>query len=187
MYRFFLLAIALVMTGCTSYYPTVANLNLQIVSQPPVYGDAKISIEGKDLRQAKEIIVYQLKDQMPIAVDNMSPPEILLAERLAGGLKEQGVQLVSRSETRLFLEINELLVTVTRPKFLYSTEARSRVTLTIVKDASSLAKKYERQATKESPGRPELPQLEQMLNEQLSDIVSQMLQDEDIRQAISTR
>ena len=45
---------------------------------------------------------------------------------------------------------------------------------------------YDRQATRDTPGRPDVHELENMLDEQLSDIVAQILKDEDIRQALAT-
>jgi len=184
MIRIILLACALFLGGCAPQYPAVANLNLQIMPQPPIYTDLSAFIQGRDARNNEEVILYHLKDQPPVKVDNMSPPHILVTERLAGGLREQGLMFENSAETRIFLEINELLVTVTKPKFLYSAEARTMITLKVVKDSTSLAKKYDRQATQEYPQRPAISKLENLLNDQLSEIISQILEDEDIRKAI---
>lgn len=187
MFRFILLAVALLLGGCAPQYPVVANLNLQIMPQPPIFTDTSAFIQGQDARKNDEIIIYLMKDQMPIAVDNMSPPHILVTERLAGGLREQGLMFENSAPTRVYLEITELLVTVTKPKFLFSADARSRITLKVVNETSSLAKTYQRQATHESPKRPDTAKLENMLNEQLSEILSQILGDEDIRKAIMAK
>lgn len=171
-------------SGCAVKQPVMANLNLAITAQPPVYGKASAFIQGHDGRAEEAVIVYLLDDQPPTMVANMSPPHILATERLAGGFREQGLTFASESNVRILLDITELLVTVTKPKFLYTAEAKTRVTLKVVKGGTSLAKKYDREATKEFAQRPEISKAETMLNEQLSDIINQMLKDEDIRNAI---
>lgn len=178
------MALVCLSSGCAVKQPVMANLNLAITSQPPVYGNASAYIQGHDARAEEAVIVYLLKDQPPTMVPNMSPPHILATERLAGGFREQGLTYASESNVRILLDISELLVTVTKPKFLYNAEAKTRVTLKVVKGGTSLAKKYEREATKEFAQRPDISKAETMLNEQLSDIINQMLNDEDIRNAI---
>lgn len=170
-------------SGCAKH-PVMANLNLAITAQPPVYSDASAYIQGHDARAEEAVIVYLLKDQPPTMVPNMSPPHILATERLAGGFRDQGLMFAGESNVRILLDITELLVTVTKPKFLYTAEAKTRVTLKVVKGGTSLAKKYDREATKEFAQRPDISKTETMLNEQLSDIINQMLKDGDIRDAI---
>ena len=187
MYKSILLGLTLLICGCAPQYPTEANLNLQIKAQPPVYSDTSVFIQGHDARGSEEVIVYLAKDQPPIKVDNMSPPHLLITERLASALRDQGVTFENNADTRIFLEINELLVSVSRPKFLYTAEAKTNITLKVVKESTSLAKKYDRVATNESAKRPGVHQLENMLNDQLSEIIAQILQDQDIRKAISSR
>lgn len=187
MNRLVLLACLLLLSGCTAKYPAIANLNLRVTAQPPIYTDADAFIQGHDARKYKEVIIYQLKDQEPIGVPNISPPHILATERLAGGLRDQGLTFESISNVQIHLDIDELLVTVTKPKFLYTAEAKSRVTLKVIKSGTSLAKKYEREATQESAQRPDIRKLENMLNEQLSEIINQILQDQDVRSAILSK
>jgi uncharacterized lipoprotein len=173
--------------GCATKHRVMANLNLAITAQPPVYGDVSAFIQGHDARKEDAVIVYLLKDQPPSMVPNMSPPHILATERLAGGFREQGLVFASESEVRILLDITELLVTVTKPKFLYNAEAKTRVTLKVVKGGTSLAKKYDREATQEFAQRPDISKAENMLNTQLSEIINQILKDEDIRNAFIAR
>jgi len=187
MFRSILLGAALLLCGCSPQYPTQANLNLQIMAQPPVYSNTSAFIQGHDARENEEVIIYLSNDQPPIKVDNMSPPHLLVTERLASALREQGLTFENNADSRIFLEINELQVVVSRPKFLYTAEAKTNITLKVVKESTSLAKKYDRIATKESAKKPGVDQLENMLNDQLSEIIAQILQDQDIRQAIRTR
>jgi len=187
MYRSILLGAALLLGGCAPQYPMQANLNPPIMAQPPIYSNTSAFLQGHDGRTHEEVITYLAKDQPPIKVDNMSPPHLLVTERLAAALREQGLAFENSADTRLFLEINELQVVVSRPKFLYTAEAKTNITLKVVKNSSSIAKKYDRMATKESPKRPGVDQLENMLNEQLSEIIAQILQDQEVRKALGSR
>jgi len=172
--------------GCAQKYPLYTNLDLTLSHQPPIFTDVSASIEGYDKRYGEEVIVYQTGSQEPIKMDNMTPVHILVTERLADALREQGLQFDNDAEKRIIVEVRELLATVTRPKFLYTAEVKTGITLRVVKIDTSLVKKYDRQATRDTPGRPDVHELENMLDEQLSDIVAQILKDEDIRQALAT-
>lgn len=187
MYRLILLAVTVLLFGCAPKYPFQANLDPQIQAQPPIFSDTTAFLQGKDGREHEEVIIYLSKDQPPIRVDNVNPVHNLVTDRLASALRGQGLIFDSSADTRLFLEINELQVTVSKPKFLYTAAAKTNITLKVVKESTSLAKKYDRQASKESAQRPGVEQLENMLDEQLSEIIAQILQDEDIRKALNSR
>ena len=181
----FALLIAVMVAGCAPQYPLYGNLHLAGKPQPLVYSDASAFLRGQDGRQQKEIFAYLQAGQPPVRIENMQPPHIVLTERLAEDLQAQGLAFSETAVTRIFLEINELLVTVSRPKLLHLAEARSRITIRVVTETTTLTKNYQREATRETPQRPKVEQLESMLNEQLDEILSQVVNDEDIRRAIT--
>lgn len=188
MNKFVLFIFALLLTGCGAKYPAIANLDLQISAQPTtIYTGSSAFIQGHDARENTEVVVYKFNDKPAVRVPNLSSPHILVTEHLADGLHEQGLIFENGSDTRILLDINELLVTVTRPKLLYTSEARSQITLKVIKGANTVTKKYSRETMHESGRRPDIKSLERMLNEQLSDIVNQILQDENIRAAITSK
>lgn len=180
--------IVLLLVGCGPKYPEYANLNLQVTPQSgQVYGnEASVSITSRDKRDNPEVIVYQLTEGASVRITNLNPPHILVSERMAIGLREQGIMVQSSSPTTLLLEIEELQATVTKPAYLYVTEAQSSIALTVKNQETGMTKNFSRQSTRKSVTRPEIAKLEELLNEQLSAIVNQTLRDPDIQKLLRT-
>jgi uncharacterized lipoprotein len=185
--KLFILAFSLLLTGCGAKYPLTTNLNLQVSSQTAgIYSNAtSAALKGRDARKDGAVVVYQLEGKPEIRLPNQTAPHILVTKRLAGGLQEHGLVFESASPVRIQLDINELLVAVIRPKLLYSAKAKSHLTLTIKNREISLTKTYAREANRDSVTRPPVQDLEKLLNDQLTDIVNQILQDEEVQATIS--
>jgi uncharacterized lipoprotein YajG len=56
--------------------------------------------------------------------------------------------------------------------------------LTVTNRGSVLTKDYNREASKETATKPSIPDLEEMLNAQLSDVIEKILGDGQVREAI---
>lgn len=189
MNKYFLLVFALLFSGCSAQYPAATNLNLEVGNQP--YGIYNINttaaLKGHDARLDTAVVIYSLKGESPVRLPNHEPPHKLVTELLAIGLQEQGLVFDSGSSVRLLVDLNDLVAIVTRANLFYSATARSNLTLTVKNKDTSLIKTYNRQANRDSAGKPSVQDLEKMLNDQLSDIVKQILQDEEVRGTISKR
>jgi uncharacterized lipoprotein len=181
------LALAFLLTGCGTKYPLTTNLNLQVGNQTAgIYSnDSSATLKGRDTRKDSAVVVYQLKDEPEMQIPNQTAPNLLVTERLAIGLQAQGLLFESASPVRIQLDLDELLVSVTRPKILYIAKAKSRLTLTVKNGDITLTKNYNREANQDSVTRPPVHDLEKMLNDQLTEIVTQILQDEEVREAIN--
>jgi uncharacterized lipoprotein YajG len=185
MKKIILLACILLFPGCTVKYPETANLSLQVpVQSSLVYTNSTASVRGHDARENPEIIVFKVKNEPVVKILNLNSPHIVITERLADGLREQGLQFKSNSPVRILLNVNQLLVTVTKSNLLYNSEAVSEVTLDITNSKTSLTKKYTRNHNQGSISRPKIDQIEKMLNDQLSAIVNQVLMDIEFRESI---
>ena len=177
--------IVLLLAGCGPKYPEYANLNLQVAPQSSQVSGSEtgVAITSKDKRDTPEVI-YQMTEGASIRITNLNPPHILVSERLAIGLREQGFMVQSSAPTSLLIEIEELQATVTKPAYLFVTEAQSRIALTVKNEKTGMTKNYNRQSTRKSVTRPETEELEKLLNEQLSAIVNQTLKDPDIQKLL---
>lgn len=186
MKRIVLVVLALFLAGCAPKFPEQANLNLHVEAQSTgVFRDGvTATLRGRDDRGYDEIAVYQINRDPVARIGNRNAPHVVVSERLAIGFREQGLLFDNSAPAHILLEINELLATVTKPKLLYSTEAISRISVTVTNDGDSLTKRYRKESTRGSMRRPGLEELETLLNDQLSDIVQQILQDTEIRQTI---
>ncbi len=177
---------ALLLTGCATQYPLTTNLKLQIAGQPfGIYTDNDLAtLTGRDARKESAVVVYKFSGEPEIQIPNDSAPNLLVTEQLANGLQEQGLVFDSESPVHIELDVNKLVAVVTRPKILYSTNSQSHLTLTIRNREMSLTKTYNREANRDTATRPPVEDLEKVLNGQLTEIVNQILQDEEIQAAI---
>ena len=185
MNKIVLLACALFLSGCGVKYPETANLNLMVPPQPEaIYSNSMVVINGLDTREKVELIVYQVKKEPVVWVPSLHSPITIIKEDLSIGLREQGLQIATNAPVRIDLELNKLLVTVSKSKRLYNSQAVSQITLKALHGETSFTKKYSRQNDQESVLRPKITELENMLNDQLSDIVMTILSDMDLRELI---
>lgn len=185
MKKIVLLACVLLFPGCAVKYPEFANLKLQVPLQSSVvYTNSTASVRGHDAREDPEIVVFKVKKEPVVKIPNISSPHIVITERLVGGLREQGLQFKSNSPVRILLNLNQLQVTVTKPKVLYNSKAVSEVTLEVTNSKTSLTKTYTRKHDQGSVSRPKIDEIEKMLNDQLSDIVNQVLMNAEFRKLI---
>lgn len=175
-------------TGCGVKYPETASLTLLLPGQPAkMYVNSTVFVHGHDVRENPEVIIYKVKKEPNVKVPNLTSPLIVITEGLTDGLREQGLRFATNSAVRLELELNQLLATVTKPKTLYNFEAVSRITLKASDGTGTLTKKYNRQGDRTSVSRPKIAEIEKMLNEQLSDIVTQILLDMELRELITSK
>jgi uncharacterized lipoprotein len=189
MKRIALFICALLLAGCSAQYPITTALRLQVDRQSTAMydPDTTAALKGHDARQETAVVIYRLKGKSEVQIPNETPPHALVTNQLAAGLQAQGLVFAGGSPVRIQLDLNELVATVTRPKLLYSATARSYVTLTIKNRKISLSKTFDRETTRDTATKPPVHELEKMLNDQLTDIVNQILQDPEIRAAISQR
>ncbi len=106
---------------------------------------------------------------------------------LIAGLQEQGLLFEPSSPVDLHFNIDELVVNVVRPKFLYSANAKTHLTLIVKKNGITLTKSYDRKSNRDTATRPDLDELEELLSRQLTDVVNKILMDEEVRNFINKR
>ncbi len=187
MKRIILLACLLSLVGCAKR-PVIANLSLMLGDQPTgIYTDGTTAaISGDDLRKLAEIVIYRNKQPI-VGLANRIAPQLVIKEKLIAGLQEQGLLLESSSPVSLHFNIDELVVNVIRPNFLYSANAKTHLTLIVKKDGVTLTKSYDRKSNRDTATRPDLDELEKLLNKQLSDVVNKILMDEEVQKFINKR
>ena len=180
-----LIVCLMLLAGCSANYPLTTTLHLHSDRQSGGVYDQTITarLRGHDARQESAVVAYRL-DQPEILLPNETEPHALLTSQLAQGLLQQGLEFKENAPIHIQLNLEHLLADVSRPKILYNATAKSHITLIVSNRGTTLSKTYKREANRESATRPTLADLEMMLNEQLSDIVSQILEDREVRDAI---
>lgn len=186
MKKIMLLLSAILFVGCAASWPQKANLNpvvddqLDGLYQPGI----DMTVDGKDERAGSQIIKIALPDSPVTLIPNQVAPQQLLAERLQDGFLQQGIARGSQSNITVNVVIEELQATLTKPGLMFNSNAKTRIKLTITNNGNILNKEYNRSSSQDSVTRPDIHDLEVLLNEQLSEIMSQALADNQIRGAI---
>lgn len=188
MKKLLLLVIVAMLSGCAAALPDKTNLNPRLEIQPTgVYPPGiEIVVDSQDDRFEKQVVMFSLKNEPAKMLFNQVAPQVMLAERLADGFGQQGLTRVGRANMTISVAIENLMVTVTKTKsnLLYNSEARTRIKLKVNNNGFTLSKDYNREASEETATKPDMPDLEAMLNDQLSDVIEKILGDGQVREAI---
>lgn len=188
MNRMVLLLCVLLLSGCGVKYPETAIINLEIPSQPEaVYSNSFATVNGLDTRENSEVVAYKLKKEPVVKVSSLTPPITIIIEELLAGLRNQGLQIETAAPVNIDLELNQLLVTVSKFKSLYNSQVVSQITLKARHGKNSITKEYTRKNDQESVLLPKINEIETMLNDQLSDVVLTILSDRDLRDLIKAK
>ena len=178
-----LLLAALILGGCATHWPETALLNPQVIpSNQQYYSGNRITMEGVDKREAAYVFSIKKKEKAPVLVNSSSQPlNNLLAEKLAEGLRSQGLEVGNSGTTNLTLAISTAAVTVEEKTFTYVT--KSKVSLQVIADfqGNKLTKQFNMSSSKEEPGEPTMADLESTLNQQLGSVLQQIMADEALR------
>ena len=177
-----LLLAALVLGGCATHWPESALLNPQVIpSNQQYYSGNRITMEGVDKREAAYVFSIKYKEKAPVLVNSERPLNLLMAERLAEGLRSQGLEVGNSGTTNLTLVISNAAVNVEEKTFTYVT--KSRVSLQVIADfqGNRLTKQFNMSSSKESPSEPGMADLESTLNLQLGSALQQIMADEALR------
>ncbi|MBM0491057.1 hypothetical protein GNZ06_06315 [Aeromonas jandaei] len=177
-----LLLAALMLGGCATHWPETAMLNPQVIpANQQVYSGNRITMEGVDKREAAYVFSIKYKEKAPVLVNSERPLNLLMAERLAEGLRSQGLEVGNSGTTNLTLVISNAAVNVEEKTFTYVT--KSRVSLQVSADfqGNRLTKQFNMSSSKESPSEPGMADLESTLNLQLGSALQQIMADEALR------
>ena len=186
MKKLMLLLSIVLFVGCAASWPQKANLNPVVDDQLDGFYQPglDVSIDGQDERAGSQIIKIALPESPVTLIPNQVSPHVLLAERLQDGFRQQGLASGNQSNITISIVVEELQATLTKPGVMFNANAKSRIKLTVTNNGNILNKEYNRASSQDSVTRPDIHDLEVLLNEQLSEIMAQALSDNQIRGAI---
>ena len=186
MKKFVFMIIAVILAGCAAATPEWADLTIDSARQKAgIYpASLEVSVIGRDNRSEPAIIIYAIGNDPAEKIRNRVPPENVVQESVLRGLLQQGLRRGSKSNIAVVVAMEELQAKVTKSSMLYTANVHSHLRVTVSNNGTTLALDYDRQANKDSLTRPEILDLEILLNDQLVDIVSKILDDQRVRAAI---
>ncbi|MBU3824702.1 MAG: YajG family lipoprotein [Candidatus Oceanisphaera merdipullorum] len=182
-------AIALSLTACASYYPVGVNVQPSVNEQGGVYRGQAVSVTSQDKRSNDYIIQIEQNNKAPVVIVASNNLKVQLEQALSQGLSQQGAFIEQGSNSRIQLEIDEVLARVIRGHISYDVVQQMRIRLVLSRDGRNLTKIFSRKAQAEFPGRlhPELDKVKAAIDEQLSLILKEMLSDRDVQQFVGAQ
>lgn len=177
-----LLLTALFLGACATHWPETAYINPQIIpSNQQYYSGQSITLEGVDRRQAAYVISVKKKAKAPVLVGTERPLATLLSEKLADGLRSQGLNVGNIGSTNLRLEVLNAAVHVEEGTFTYTTKSKVSLRASADYQGNRVSKQFNATSSKEGPGQPDIAELESILDLQLGDLLQQILNDQQLR------
>jgi uncharacterized lipoprotein YajG len=112
-----LIFMAVALTGCAGTMPDKADLILEVADQSAgVYPSSlEVSVVGRDKRADPYSIIYNLDNEATSMLPCRVPPQVLVKDSLAQGLRQQGLSRGDRSNITVSVVIKELQAKVTKP------------------------------------------------------------------------
>ncbi|ART83235.1 hypothetical protein CBP31_11915 [Oceanisphaera profunda] len=181
--------LALSLTACASYYPVAVDVQPTVDAQGGVYRGQAVSLSSQDKRKNDYIIQIEQNNKAPVVVGASNNIKVQMEQALAQGFSNQGAFIEQGSPTQIQLELEEVLARVIRGHISYDVVQQLRMKLVLKRDGRTITKQYRRSAQAEFPGRlhPELDKVKDAVNEQLSLMLKDMLNDRDVQQFIGAQ
>ena len=175
--------------GCANTMPDKADLFIDIANQPAEVYPASLNVIviGRDKRPDPSIILYAMENEPPVRISNRTPPQILIKDSLVQGLRQQGLNMGDRANISITILVKELQARVTKPRSLYASQAKTQLQVIVGNYGNVVTLDYTREASKESLTRPSVLYLETMLNDQLTETITKILEDQRFQAAIKGR
>lgn len=180
-------ALLLGLSACASYYPIAVDVSPSAQVGGGVYRGQSVALGSQDARANDYVIQIEQAGKSPVVVGASNNLRMQLEQALAQGLSTQGAFVEQGANTRVQLELQEVLARVIRGHISYDVVQQLRMQLTLERDGRRITKQYRRSAQEEFPGRlhPELDKVKEALNKQLSLMVQDMLADRDVQNFIN--
>lgn len=182
-----LLLTAITLTGgCSKQHPVSAFLDFSLSEEiGTVYsGNETALITTRDKRSRPEVIFYS-SGSSPLALPAAPPVTDLLTTRLAEGFSKQGL-ILTRDQPRnlIKVDISRLDCKISWDKGLYRLETVTSLSLTVDTSDHTLTRQYNRAGEEKKLTRPAVHDAEEMLRDQLEEIVTLIVNDEEIRDVL---
>ena len=185
MKRILFALLTLSLGGCATTWPESASINPQINDQPDnIYSGNAVAIDNQDTRVGSQIIKIKIKKEPVVLLANNVSPASVLADRLGKGLTAQGAQISAQGDTHLTLIVEQLQSEITKPGLVYKSRVNLQVKVKAERNGASITKEFRKSAMKESATQPDIGDIELQLNEHLSSLLEQILQDSQLRNYI---
>ncbi|MDO2947144.1 YajG family lipoprotein [Aeromonas simiae] len=177
-----LLLAATLLGGCATSWPETAYINPPIVpANQQYYSGNSVTLEGVDSRPSAYVISVKKKEKPVVLINSGQPLPNIIAARLTEGFRSQGLNVANIGTTNLRVEVVQASVDVEEKTFTYVTKSKVSLRATADFQGNRVSKQFNASSSKEGPGQPNVVDLEAILNVHLSNLMQQILDDQQLR------
>jgi len=163
------------------------QITLELPPQPnisPVATGATVRLESRDLRTASYVVAIH-GDQEPAELLGASQNlRQLIAEQLSNRWQQQGLRLDPEANSRLRIELQQLLAEVNQGTFSHQVDSHIRIKVEYSDEQGSFSKLFRSTASSKGILKVNVEKLQQQLSEQLVSVIEDITNDEQLRQRL---
>lgn len=174
-------AMILALGACSS--PQQAQLTIApqpVISPTPLVKSTPLMLGSRDLRTAQFVAVVDNGREEVIPLHATTNLRISLEEALSRQLISQGFQMVSKSHTKLRLDLLDALVKVKHSMFSHQITTSVQIQLVAQNNADSFVKRYTGSATQKGAMSASPEDMEKELNSLLEAVLKDMANDKQL-------
>lgn len=186
-YRFFAMStLSVLITACSNAPSTfIVTPTLQLTANNH-YSGQQATVTVEDMRTAHHLLEVVKKDSPAHIVTSRTPLQASVAKAFSAGLKRSGLEVTPASANQLRLVINQAKITVDQSLSKYESRSIIRLTAQFSGGDSTLTKTFNSRTTSNGLLKADMAVLERDFNLQLSNLVTQVIQDPELQQFIKS-
>lgn len=176
--------IGITLLGC-------ANDPTHLIVAPEVMGPSHIKYQSQDaqlavtdLRVAKHIIQITQKDKAAQLMTSQEDLSVIIKQTLAPQLSTQGLILTDVSDNYIEIIIDNALISVEQTVMSYSATNEISLRVKVKNNEQTLTKTFNSRGNNTGPLGVDIAVLERDFNQQLSNALTRILEDQEIQQFI---
>ncbi|MDO6428636.1 YajG family lipoprotein [Thalassotalea sp. 1_MG-2023] len=186
--RFFaistIIATSAIITACSTAPSAFIVTPQLLLPSNNHYSGQHASVKVEDMRTAHHVLEIVKEDSAAQIVTSRTPLQTDIATAFTAGLKKSGLDVSSASANQLRLVINQAKITVEQSLSKYASQSVIRLTVQFSGGDKTLTKTFNSRSTSNGVLKADMAVLERDFNQQLSDLLTQVVQDPELQQFV---
>ncbi len=183
--KFFSLILAtLLLSGCANE-PETITLTPSLVNKPMViYQEQAAELKVTDGRAKDHVVQLMNADDPYTFISASNPISSVLEQKFTQEMNDQGLNLVDASDLKIEFVIKRARTFVNQDVLDYRANTIIKVLAKVENPEQTLTKTFTLRATSRGPLKADLEEIQTGFNQQLSKLILQVLEDEQLQQFI---
>ncbi len=184
----FILISLVTLTGCSAKIPSQIALSPEAPAVITQQGELPaLKIQTIDTRAANFIVRFDREEKAAKLISPAIPPRVQLEKLFNQGFIQSGYSLNSNSSTKLSLQIESLISNVTESSFEHLAEHRIVIKVIADNTERKLTKYYRATGTLKGPLSIDVAAIELALNQLLSELTGNIINDPELNQFLQQK